>query len=144
MTERHTAVDLLDELLAREQAGLAARLMQSTIFVSGLSVDTFQTVTRLARATDGHAAWLAGMILELGGTPGPRRVDSRLAEPHFQDVGSTLPLLVTNQEELIRVYEQAGERLTSEPRAVELTNRILQRHRDELALLTSHLAKESR
>lgn len=143
MTERHNVVDFLNELLAREQAGLAPRLMQSTVFVSGLSVNAFQVVTQLAHAADGHAAGLAGMILELGGTPGPRRVTARLAEPHFQEVSSTLPLLVADQEGLISAYQRAGEQLAAEPRAVELTGRILERHRGELACLASHITKGS-
>jgi bacterioferritin (cytochrome b1) len=128
-------VNVLNELLALEQVSLAPRLVQSTMFVSRLSVEDSHVVQNMARASEEHGAWLADAILQLGGVPGPRIADAQWANLHYQDVRNVLPRLLGDLEALIQKYALAAHYVTDEPRAAELLTRIRDRHRQELSTL---------
>ena len=128
-------VNVLNELLALEQASLAPRLVQCTMFVSRLTVEDSNLVKGMARASTEHAAWLAEAILELGGVPGPRVADAQWANLHYQDVGNVLPRLIADREALIQKYTLAARYVIDEPRATELLARICDRHQQELSTL---------
>jgi hypothetical protein len=128
-------VDILNEVLALEQCSLATRLMESTVFVSRPSVDDWNTVRRMARASEEHGAWLADAILQLGGVPGPRVSDVTSADLHFQELHHVLPRLIADREALVHKLMLAAQRVSAEPRAAEPVQRILRRHQEELASL---------
>ena len=90
MTEP-TVVEILRELLVEEQRNLAARLLESTVFVSALAADDLGVIQEIARAGKQHAAWLTGLILDLDGAPVLREADVTSANLHYQAVHHVLP-----------------------------------------------------
>ena len=128
--EDENAVPILNDLLNREQCGLASRLMGSTMFVSVAGVEAHELVRRLAREAKENASLLTDLILRLGGALGPRRINARMAELHFQEVRHLLPILLTEHEALVGVYESASARLASLAGAAALVGRILSSHRE--------------
>ena len=129
-------VDILNELLAFEQRNMVPRVLESTVFISRLSVETMNVVQEMARASAENGAWLADAIRELGGVVGgPRMTDTTSADLHYQDLHHVLPRLVADREALLHRYELVARRMGAEPRAVEAVQRILRRHQEELARL---------
>jgi len=135
-------VEILNELLALERGSLAPRLLESTAFADNASAADLANVQRIAQASQEHSAWLANMVLSLGGVPGLRLGDLRTADMHYLDIRSSWPRFVADREALIRKYQLANERIDDEPRASDLIQRILQRHRQELALLSGEPSHE--
>lgn len=129
-------VAILNELLTLEQRSLAPRLLESTVSVSGPSVPALVLVQRMTAATRDHGAALAKLILDLGGTPSPRRYLIATADLHFQDLQHVLPRLVIDFEAIVRSYTLAAQRLSDEPRALALVTRILQQHQQDLQSLS--------
>ncbi len=140
--DAQTLTNILNELLAAEQCSLTQRLVESTVFVSELSVDEATVLAQMAKASEEHGAWLAGAIGEFGGVPGLGVHDPASADLHFQDLHRALPRLVVDRESLIHKYTLASDRVGGEPRAVQLVARIMERHREELATL-KRLADQS-
>ncbi len=130
-----TVLDVLNELLAAEQRSLPVRMFESTVFVSPLSVEQCADVERMARISREHDAWLSELILELGGALGPRIGDVTSADLHFQELHHVVPRLVHAQETLIDLYVAAAQRVAGEPKARELLERIIARHRQALDVL---------
>ena len=128
-------VDILNELLAFEQRNMVPRVLESTVFISRLSIEAMNVVQKMARASAENGAWLADAIRELGGVVGTRMTDTASADLHFQDLHYVLPRLVADREALLHRYELAAHRMGAEPRAVEVVQRILRRHQEELARL---------
>ena len=128
-------VDILNELLAFEQRNMVPRVLESTVFISRLSVEALNVVQEMARASAENGAWLADAIRELGGAVGPRMTDTASADLHYQELRHVLPRLVADREALLHRYELAAHRVGAEPRAVEAVQRILRRHQEELARL---------
>ena len=125
-----TVVDILNELLVAEHQSVARRLLESTMFVSRDTVSGARPVRQMAHQNQEHAEWLTGLILELGGEPGPRFGDPTSADLHYQDIRHALPRLIDGHETLMRKYSLAAPRVDSEPQAGELVSRILARHRE--------------
>ena len=130
--EDQATVAVLNELLALEQCNLAARLLESTVFVSRLSVENLNLVQRMAQTSAEHGAWLAEAIVALDGVPGPRHGDVHTANLHYLDLRHVLPRLATDQESLIQKYRLAAARIASQPKADTVVAKILQRHQEAL------------
>jgi len=124
--------DILNELLVEEQRCLAVRLVESTVFVNQAAMDELGNVQRMARASRKHGAWLADLILSLGGVPGLRGIKASSADLHYQDLRHVLPRLVEDCESLVRLYTRALQHVDDEPLAVELVTRIRSRHQEAL------------
>jgi len=133
---RAEVVAILNELLTLEQRSLALRLLESTVSVSSPSVPALVLVQRMAAATRDHGAALAKLILDLGGTPAPRRYLIATADLHFQDLQFVVPRLVANRGAIVRSYTFAAQSLSDEPRALALATRILQQHQQHLQALS--------
>ncbi len=133
--DAQTLTNILNELLAAEQYSLTQRLVESTVFVSELSVEGAAALEQMAKASEEHGAWLAGAIGEFGGIVGIPVHDPASADLHFQDLHRALPRLGADRESLIHKYTLASERVNREPRAAQLVARIMERHREELATL---------
>jgi hypothetical protein len=129
-------VAILNELLSIEQRSLAPRLLEATVSVSSLSIPALVLVQRMTAATRTHSAALAKLILDLGGTPAPRRYLIATADLHFQDLQHVVPRLVADQEAIVCSYTLAAQRLSDEPRALALVTRILQQHQQDLRTLS--------
>ena len=136
MMDTVSTVDILNELLVNEQRRLATRLAESNVFVSRPAAENMRLVHRMAEESREHDAWLVASITELGGVPGPRVGDITTADVHYQELRRVLPRLLADHEALIRKYKLAAERLNTEPRAVEVVQRILARHQADLEILT--------
>jgi len=133
--DRGLVVAILNELLTLEQRSLAPRVLESTVFVSDLSVTAFSLVQRMAQATRDHAAALTKLILDSGGSPGPRSSSLATADLHFQELQHVLPRLIADEQAVIRKYAIAAQRLSDEPHALALVTRILQRHQEDVEKL---------
>lgn len=133
--EDQATVAVLNELLALERRNLAARLLESTVFISRLSVENLNLVRRMAQASAEHGAWLAEAITELDGVPGPRHDDVHTADLHYLDLRHVLPRLTTDHENLIRKYTLAAARIASRPKADTVVSHILKRHQEALSSL---------
>jgi len=136
-------VDILNELLMLEQRSLAPRLLESTAFADNASAGDLANVHRIAQASQEHSAWLANMVISLDGVPSFPLGDLSTADMHYLDIRYSLPQFIADREALIQKYQLANGRITDEPRASDLIQRILQRHRQELDLLSGEPTQES-
>jgi hypothetical protein len=127
------AVAVLNDLLGAEYAAIAPRLFEAGPFISRLSVKDVETAERISRASPAHCEALTGLILELGGVPGPRRVDVTVADLHYQELHFVLGRLVADHERLVERYRRALGRLAGTPRASALVGRLLAQHEAELS-----------
>ena len=133
--ETRAIVDILNELLAFEQRNMVPRVLESTVFISRLSVEAMTVVQAMARASAENGAWLADAIRELGGVVGPRMTDTTSADLHYQELHHVLPRLLADRESLLHRYKLAAHRVGAEPRAEEAVQRILRRHQEEFVRL---------
>ncbi len=136
MTHDQLIIDMLNELVALELTSAPIRLLESTVFVSRLSVSDEQTITQMADQSHENAAWLTQLVLELGGVPGLRMGDVHSGDLHFLDLRFTIPHLVEHEASLIHKYKVAISRATSDStsdsKASELLSRIVTRHQNHL------------
>ncbi len=132
-------VAILNELLVLEERGLPARVLESTVFVSQVSVEDSTMVSRMADAQREHCAWLSAAIVESGGVPGPRTANATSADLHFQDIRCLMPRLAADRQAIVAKYALAVESLAALPEVAGLISRIQARHRDELATLKEAL-----
>ena len=123
-------IDVLNELLAAERSAPALRLIESIVFVSRAASEDIFVVRRMAEQSQQHAGWLTEVILQLGGSPGLRVTDMTSAGLHFQELRSAMPYLLVQSEELVRKYNAASARVSSESQAVEVVGKILARHEE--------------
>lgn len=129
-------VAILNELLVLEERGLPARVLESTVFVSQVSVEDSTMVSRMADAQREHCAWLSEAVVDNGGVPGPRTANATSADLHFQDIHCLMPRLAADREAIVAKYALAVEFLSALPDVAGLISRIQGRHRDELAALS--------
>ena len=128
-------LDVLNELLVLEQASLARRFLESTVFVSHMTVEALTTVESMAQADEEHSARLTDAIIRLGGVPGLRFADPRTSALHYMEINHALPRLVADREALVRKYTMAMNHIAAEPLATDLVRRILNHHTEELTSL---------
>ncbi len=133
--DSHSPVAILNELLALEERGLPARMLESTVFVSQVSVEDSTMVSRMADAQREHCAWLSEAIIDNGGVPGPRVGDATSADLHFQDIHRLMPRLAADREAIVAKYALAVDCLSEFPEVAGLISRIQARHRDEWVTL---------
>ncbi len=130
-----STITILRDLLATEQRSIAPRLMESTVFVSKLSIHENESLRRAAKSTIENERKLTELIVSLGGAPGPRSADVMTAHLHFLEVHFVLPQLLADRQSLVQRYSAASAKLSREPRAAAVVNEILERHRTEAAEL---------
>ena len=127
-------IDIVQELLAAEQASVVLRLAESTVFVSPLSAPQALAVRRIASEINEHSAWLVDLLTHAGQSPGPRIGDLSSADLHFQEVSYALPRVTADVEHLTRLCERAAQRST-DPTLAPVVARMTQRHRKHLETL---------
>lgn len=133
--DSNSPVPILNELLAVEERGLAARVLESTVFISRASVEESTNVRRMANAQRKHRAWLSEALIENGGVPGPRVGDAASGDLHFQDIRCLMPRLAVECEAIIAKFALAADRVSAFPKVAGLISKIHARHLDELAVL---------
>ncbi len=127
-------IDILNELLAAEQRNVVTSLMESTMFVSGLTVRANEVLRDIARSSKEHSQRLVEAILDQGGVPGVRLVTMAPADLHFQEVSVALPRVLADRQALIQKYERAQQRV-QEPTTNAILVQVLDGHRTEEAAL---------
>jgi len=135
------APQILNELMGYELQSLAIRAIESTTFISGLTLAEEPLVRQLALQHRKNAARLADVVSSLGASPGMRSLDAATGDLHFVDLTQTLPRIVEYQQRLIRLYEDAGPQLSETPSAAMIVANILEQHMAmlaELLALTDH------
>jgi hypothetical protein len=128
-------ISMLNQLLGAEQCNLAPRLVQSEVFVSGMSVRASEVVHRMADTTRRNCEQLVDLIIDLGGEPRPRPCDVSAANLHYQELSYVLPQLVQAHEKLVRQYNEARPRLAGSQAASGLVSKILSHHESDLSSL---------
>lgn len=125
-------ISILNELIRAEQAGIAPRLLESTVFVSRASVQVSDLVHRITRCGTENFETLSKLVIARGGSPALRGGDLRSADLHFQEISSTLPRLVEGETSLVFKYEQAANHLTHDAELTSIVTRLGEGHRDAL------------
>jgi len=136
-------VDILNTLLIAEQASAVERMLESTVFVSWASADEYPIVQRISRESKEHCAWLVELIESYHGYVRPRVGDVRSADMHFQELDYLLPRVVDHERATLKEYEAAAAKLSSEPAAMTVLNRIIARRRTQLEMLTAFLHRRA-
>lgn len=131
-----TLIDILNELLACESRSLVTRFLESGAFVSDLSVKDYDVLQAIGRRTEESIRWLAETITSLKGTPGRGVAHVSTGDLHFLELPCVLPRLTSDRNATIRKYTLATQRLTDEPDALALVQRILDRHGKDLESLS--------
>jgi len=134
------APQILNELIGYELQSLAIRAIESTTFISSLSLAEEPYVRKLASQNRKNAARLAEVVSSLSASPGMRSLDAGTGDLHFVDLIQALPRIVEYQQHLIRLYESAGQQLTECPSASTIVANILKQHvmmLEELHALTN-------
>ncbi len=134
------APQILNELMGYELQSLAIRAIESTTFISGLSLAEEPLVRKLAAQHHKNAARLAEVVSSLGASPGMRSLDATTGDLHFVDLIQALPRIVEYQQRLVRLYESAGQQLVECPSAYSVVANILKQHvtmLEELLALTN-------
>ncbi len=142
MMDVQPAMNVANELLALEECRLPGRLIESTLFISEMSVAKVALVRRLAAQSLEHCASLVGLIERLGGAPAPRTGDLNSADLHFQEFHLAMPRLQEDQQDVVARYRRAAELVTTPPAAVELISEILGQHERDLATLQDLLTAD--
>lgn len=132
-------LDIVNELLEREQGCVALRLNEAGTFVNRLSLRQGTLLRHMAQESREHVGQLASLVADLGGTPAPRVADIHATEMHYWGVNFALAHVVEDQEALIAIYAAAGARLGGEPRAQRIVGKILARHQARLAAIKALL-----
>ena len=109
-------LDVLNELLVLEQASLARRFLESTVFVSHMTVEALTTVESMAQADEEHSARLTDAIIRLGGVPGLRFADPRTSDLHYMEINHALPRLVADREAVAAQLSQTTDPMLAEER----------------------------
>lgn len=136
--ESHSPVAILNELLAIEERGLPARVLESTVFVTQLSAGDSATVRGMANAQLENQASLCKAILDCGGGLGPHCADVNSGDMHFLDIHCLMPRLAADCETIITKYTAAADRVSDFPEVGGLLSQIAARHREDLATLTKN------
>lgn len=135
-----TTIEILNELLALEQASLIRRVRESTPFVELASAAESEHMRRMADEVDEHVAALSSLILDLRGGVRPRTLDAHSAHLHFLELGHLLPRAIEDEQAITARYEAALQRLGGEPQAHARVSSILARHRRNVEQLAAFQA----
>ncbi len=130
-------VAVLNALLAVEQQAVAPRLFESDVFVSGASVDKVRLAERLVAQSRSNQSALAGLILELGGEPGPRCGNTMSGDLHYLEVHAVLPRVIADYGRLLDKYRLAAARVSGDSASASLVSRLTAVHEQELQSLTA-------
>lgn len=132
--ERKT-IDIVQELLAAEQASIALRLAESTLFVAPPSAPDSAALGRIADEINEHSAWLADLLTAADRSPGPRISDLSTADLHFQEISFALPRLTADLTRLAQLCERAATGVATDQTVAPVVARMTDRHRKHLETL---------
>ncbi len=101
-------IDVLNDLLAAEQASLIHRLGESRPFVDEASVADWAAVEQLIADEVAHERDLAAMIQRLGGAPSPSNSATATGGVHYVALRHLMPDVRADLHALIVAYEAAA------------------------------------
>jgi hypothetical protein len=127
-------IDVVQELLAAEQASIVLRLAESTVFISPLSTRQASAIRRIAADITEHSASLVDLLTSAGRSPGPRIAYLNTADLHFQEISAALPRVAADLTHLTHLCERAAQR-TTDPAVAAVIARMTDRHRKHLETL---------
>jgi hypothetical protein len=131
-------IDALASLLEAEQGGVFAFMRAGSPYLTRATVETRRQVEEMAANSDRHAAELAGLIQDLGGTLRPMGVHPEDQYLAYLSLKFLLPKLAVAKRETIERYENALWALEAAPAEVlDLLKAHLADHRADLATLES-------
>ncbi|MCH9058745.1 MAG: hypothetical protein IIB55_08975, partial [Planctomycetes bacterium] len=122
-------IDIVQELLAAEQASIALRLAESTLFVAPPSAAEASALGRIAGEINEHSAWLVDVLARAGRSPGPRISDLSTADLHFQEISFALPRLTADLTRLAHLCERAATEVATDQTVAPVVARMTERHR---------------
>lgn len=128
-------IDIVQELLAAEQASIALRLAESTLFVAPPSAAEASALGRIAGEMNEHSAWLADLLTAAGQSPGPRVSDLSTADLHFQEISFALPRLTADLTRLAHLCERAATEVATDQTVAPVVARMTERHRKHVETL---------
>ena len=128
-------IDIVQELLAAEQASIALRLAESTLFVAPPSAAEASALGRIAGEINEHSAWLVDVLARAGRSPGPRISNLSTADLHFQEISFALPRLTADLTRLAQLCERAATGVATDQAVAPVVARMTDRHRKHLATL---------
>ncbi len=101
-------IDVLNDLLAAEQASLIHRLSEAQPFVDEASASTWVAVEQLIADGFAHERDLAEMIQQLGGVPSPSAHDTTTGGLHYSSLPHLLPDIRAAVQVLITAYDHTA------------------------------------
>ena len=128
-------IDIVQELLAAEQASIALRLAESTLFVAPPSAAEASALGRIAGEINEHSAWLVDVLARAGRSPGPRIRNLSTADLHFQEISFALPRLTADLTRLAHLCERAATEVASDQAVTAVVARMTERHRKHVETL---------
>lgn len=136
MMDTTTTIDILNELLAVEGRCAITRVGESVVFVSAVGAADLRLVQQMARECRQHMAWLASLIVELGGAPRPTTADITTADLHFEDLPYALHRMYADMRDVVHKYQLAVKGVAGVADAAATIQRILRRHEEHDRALT--------
>ena len=106
-TDSQQLASQLNRLLATETHSLARHLDQAQPYLTAETYQAWSQIKHLATSSDDHARRLTALIDSLGSPPTAPVFDSEVANYHFMDVSSLLPLLIEQKQRQIEGYKIA-------------------------------------
>ncbi|MCK4659695.1 MAG: hypothetical protein KAV82_09270 [Phycisphaerae bacterium] len=136
MTDQHV-LDILNDLLAAIEKSPQVRLTEAGTFVSSAGTKECIAVEGILEEERQLAAELAGLLIELGGSPAPSPGSPvvNIACFHYLDVHFMLPEFLCAKQKLVAACESVLEHLADSPEAHQLITRIAMVYRDHIARL---------
>ena len=126
----------LNRLLAAESDCPAVRLLEGRAFVDGSSMTVHRAISRIAGENKEHARWLVELLLSFDAAPQPLSPSARCADLFYVDVKAGLPRVREGVEGALALAEKTRREVApAAGRTVHTVDRILQRHREQIALL---------
>jgi hypothetical protein len=129
-------LDALYGLLEAEEGSVFRFMQQGTPYLTRATVETRRQIETMADTSLRHAAELAELITQLGGTLRPAAVDPENQYLSYLSLQFLLPKLADAKRRTIERYENALRAVKeAPPEVIDLLKTHLDRHRKELATL---------
>ncbi len=100
-------IDVLNDLLAAEQASLIHRLGEARPYVDEAAAGDWAAVEQLIADEAAHERDLAAMIQRLGGAPSPSNAATETGGLHYVALRHLMPDVRADLQALIAAYEAA-------------------------------------
>jgi len=132
--QQSRTIDILNQLYAAECRSLLPWLAKTGVFVSWATAADVAVLRQMVEEEREHLAWLVEALDRCHGTLYPVGPDPHTGHLNYLDLQTLLPRVVHSVETLIKVYQEAGRQPLADA-AIEIVNRILQRHQRHLEQL---------